>query len=129
MSTNSKESTDGKSLLKSKTYSSQIIKFQSKGTGITTQICFELQAFSFVIIRPLKSKHGTRPLFDFNADQAKGKFDGCISALSGEVSFTVLMNFFNADVTDWEYVVELFQVVAAIEQMPDKLVCFANVFS
>uniref|UniRef100_A0A7S4MS40 Uncharacterized protein n=1 Tax=Odontella aurita TaxID=265563 RepID=A0A7S4MS40_9STRA len=98
-----------------------LLQFKKKGTGIATSVRFELQTFSFVLLRPFSSHTGVRPLFDMNGNQTKGKLDGCLSALSGECSSLVSAFFFNSDNADWEYAIEPFDIVVAIEQMPNEL--------
>lgn len=99
-----------------------LIRYQKKGTGIATQIRAEIHTFSFVLLRAFRSKYGATELLDFNVTQLKGKLEGCLSALSGECTSCLAVNFFNSEVSDWEYAVEPFDVVLAVDQMPNELV-------
>jgi hypothetical protein len=101
---------------------STLIRYQKKGTGIATQIRSEVQKFSFVLLRAYRSYFGAPEFLDFNITQVKGVFDGCVSALSGEISATVCVNFFNSDIEDWEYAVEPFPLSITVEQMPNEVV-------
>jgi hypothetical protein len=101
---------------------SALIRYQKKGTGIATQIRSEIQTFSFVLLRAYRSYFGAPEFLDFNIRHVKGVFDGCVSALSGELSATVCVNFFNSDIEDWEYAVEPFPLSISIEQMPNEVV-------
>jgi hypothetical protein len=49
-----------------------------------------------------------------------------MSALSGDVSAALSVNFFNSKVADWEYVVEPFPVALTMDQMPNELVSFLD---
>jgi hypothetical protein len=100
-----------------------LILYQKKGTGIATRIRAEIQSFSFVLLRAYRSKYGATEFLDFNVQRLKGKLEGCMSALSGEVGGLFSVNFFNSDVADWEYAVEPFDVTLAVDQMPNELVC------
>jgi hypothetical protein len=101
---------------------SSLIRYKKKGTGIATRVRAEVQRFSFVVLRAYNSHFGSPEFLDFNVKEIKGLFDGCMSALSGECTGIVSVNFFNSEVTDWEYVVEPFPLSLAIEQMPNELV-------
>ena len=99
-----------------------LIRYQKKGTGIATRIRAEIQSFSFVLLRAYRSKYGATEFLDFNVQRLKGKLEGCMSALSGEIGGLFSVNFFNSDVADWEYAVEPFDVTLAVDQMPNELV-------
>lgn len=99
-----------------------IIRYQKKGTGIATRVRAEIQAFSFVLLRAYKSFVGAPEFLDFNIKGLKGKLEGCMSALSGEFSAALSVNFYNEVVADWEYVVEPFPFTLTIDQMPNELV-------
>lgn len=99
-----------------------IMRYRQKGTGIATKIRAELQAFSFVLLRAYKSLLGAPEFLDFNVKDLKGKLQGCVSALTGEFTAYMSVNFFNAEVADWEYVVEPFPVTLSLDQMPNELV-------
>jgi hypothetical protein len=51
-----------------------------------------------------------------------------MSALSGDVSATLSVNFFNSKVADWEYVVEPFPVALTMDQMPNELVSILDLY-
>ena len=99
-----------------------LMHFKKKGSGIATRIRAELHSFSFVLMHAFQSMPGIRPFIDFNARQFKGRLEGCLAALSGELSTCLSLNFFNPVVTSWENAIEPFRVVAAIDQMPNELV-------
>jgi hypothetical protein len=101
---------------------SSLIRYQKKGTGIATSIRMEIHAFSFVLLRAYKSRFGAPEFLDFNVRELKVKLEGCMSALSGECSAVFSVNFFNAEVSDWEYAVEPFPFSLGIDQMPNELV-------
>jgi hypothetical protein len=101
---------------------SSLIRYQKKGTGIATNIRFEIQRFSFVLLEAYRSKQGTRPLFEFCFDEFKGSFDGCMTALSGECSAVISINHFNFDLAEWESTMESVDIDLRLEQMPNELV-------
>jgi hypothetical protein len=109
----------GKATQQSKT---SLIRYQKKGTGIATRVRLEIQLFSFVLLKPYRPNIGTIPVFDLNIQVVKGNVEGCMSALSGECSALVSANFFNTEISDWEYTVEPVQMVLSIDQMPNELV-------
>jgi len=104
-----------------------LIRYQKKGTGIATRVRAEIQAFSFVLLRAYKSFVGAPEFLDFNIKNLKGKLEGCMSALSGECSAALSVNFYNEEVSDWEYVVEPFPFTLTIDQMPNELVSLSFV--
>lgn len=99
-----------------------LIRYQKKGTGIATRLRIEVQLISFVLLRTFRQNIGVIPIFDLNVKALKGNVEGCMSALSGEIVALVSANFFNTELGDWEYAVEPFQMVLAIDQMPNELV-------
>lgn len=99
-----------------------LVRYQSKGTGIATRIRVEIHTFSFVLLRAYRSKYGATELLDFNIRRLKGKLEGCMSALSGDCSASLAVNFYNSHVGDWEYAVEPFNVALTVDQMPNELV-------
>jgi hypothetical protein len=101
---------------------SSLIRYQKRGTGIATRVRAEVRAFSFVLLRAYKSLVGAPEFLDFNIQDLKGKLEGCMSALSGECSAALSVNFFNAEVGDWDYALEPFPFTLAIDQMPNELV-------
>lgn len=105
-----------------------LIRYQKKGTGIATRLRLEVQLLSFVLLKAYRPKIGAIPIFDLNVKALKGNVEGCMSALSGEITALVSTNFFNTEVGDWEYAVEPFQMVLSVDQMPDELVGSLNVW-
>ena len=75
-----------------------------------------------MLLRTYKSFLGAPEFLDLNINQLKGKLQGCMSALSGDCSARLSLNFYNADVGDWEHCVEPFDVALSIDQMPNELV-------
>jgi len=112
----------GEPFAKRKSAFSTLIRYQKKGTGIATRLRAEVQTFSFVLLRAYQSHFGAPEFLDFNVKEVKGLFEGVRSALSGECSAFVSVNFFNSEVSDWEYAVEPFPVSLGIDQMPNELV-------
>lgn len=102
---------------------SSITRYRKRGTGIVTNIRVELHAFSFVVLRDFKTKYGAPEFLALNLIGMKVRLGGCLSALSGECSATISVDFFNAEVSDWEYAVEPFPMIISIDQMPNELVC------
>ena len=101
-----------------------LVRYQKKGTGIATRIRAEIHSFSFILLRAYRSKYGATELLDFNIRRLKGRLEGCMSALSGECNASIAVNFYNSEVADWEYAVEPFNVVLAVDQMPNELVSY-----
>lgn len=100
-----------------------LIRYKKSGAGIATSLRLELDSFSFILHRPLSSTVGMiSPLFDFNIEDLKGNLEGCVSALYGDVHAIFAINYFRADVQEWEYVVEPFKLSTAVEQMPNEIV-------
>lgn len=99
-----------------------IIRYQKKGTGIATSIRFEIQGLSFTLLRAYKSFCGAPEFLDFHIEFLKGQLEGCMSALSGELNAILSINFYNADINEWEYVAEPFPVTLSVDQMPNELV-------
>jgi hypothetical protein len=106
----------------SKAAVSSLVKYQKRGTGIATNIRIEFQTFSFVVLRAFQSKYGAPEFLAFKLKELKAKLGGCISALSGECSAGISIDFYNAEVSAWEYAVEPFQINIAVDQMPNELV-------
>lgn len=96
--------------------------YRKRGTGIATSIRMELHAFSFVVLRDFKTKYGAPEFLALNLVDMKARLGGCLSALSGNCSATISVDFFNAEVSDWEYAVEPFPLIVSIDQMPSELV-------
>ena len=101
---------------------SSLIRYQKRGTGIATSIRVEVQTFSFVLLRAFRSKYGAPEFLSFNLRELKSRLGGCMSALSGEGTASISVDFYNSEVSDWEYAVEPFSVVLGIDQMPNELV-------
>ncbi len=100
----------------------KITRYRKQGTGIATNIRMELHSFSFVVLREFKTKYGAPEFLALNLIGLKTRLGGCLSALSGECSATISVNFYNAEVSDWEYAVEPFPMIVSIDQMPNELV-------
>ncbi len=100
------------------------IRYQKKGTGVATRIRVEVQTIAFILLRAYRSKFGATEFLDFNVKTFKGRLEGCMSALSGECSGRLSVNFFNSDAAEWEYVVEPFDITLSIDQMPNELVSY-----
>lgn len=101
---------------------SSIIRYQKKGTGIATRLRVEIQLLSFVLLKTYRPNIGAIPIFDLNVKALKANVEGCMSALTGEIAALVSTNFFNRELGDWEYAIEPFQMILAIDQMPNELV-------
>jgi hypothetical protein len=101
---------------------SSIIRYQKKGTGIATRLRLEIQLLSFVLLRTYRPSIGVIPIFDVNVKALKGNVEGCMSALTGEISALVSTDFFNTELGDWEYAIEPFEMTLSIDQMPNELV-------
>lgn len=101
---------------------SSLFRTKQRGSGVATSIRFEAQLASVVLMH----KHGPsrilRPLLDLHVARAKGKLQGCVSAMSGECSSLMSLEYFNAAKKgDWEPVIEPWYLVLAIDQLPDEL--------
>ncbi len=103
---------------------SSLVRYKKKGTGIATRLSAEVQTFSFVLLQAYTSHSGAPEFLDFNIKEIKATFEGCLSALSGEFSGMISVNFFNSDIRDWEYAVEPFPLIVEVEQMPTEVVSF-----
>ena len=101
---------------------SALVRYQRRGTGIATSIRVEFHTFSFVLLRAFRSKYGTPEFLAFNLKEMKARLGGCMSALSGECTAGISVDFFNAEVSAWEYAVEPFPVTLAVDQMPNEIV-------
>lgn len=99
-----------------------IAAYRKRGTGIATSIRMELHTFSFVVLRDFKTKYGAPEFLALNVIDMKARLGGCLSALSGSCNATISVDFFNAEVSDWEYAVEPFPLIISIDQMPSELV-------
>ena len=101
---------------------SSLVRYQKRGTGIATSIRVEVQTFSFVLLRAFRSKYGAPEFLSFNVREFKSRLGGCLSALSGEGAASISVDFYNSEVSDWEYAIEPFSVVLGVDQMPNELV-------
>jgi hypothetical protein len=108
--------------VRSRQFLVSLIRYQKKGAGIATSIRFEIQRCSLILLEAYRSKQGTRPLFDFRFDAFKGRFGGCMTALSGECNASISVNHFNFDLKEWESTVEVVNIDVSVEQMPNELV-------
>ncbi|KAL3925552.1 MAG: hypothetical protein SGILL_000326 [Bacillariaceae sp.] len=108
---------------------SSLVKYQKSGTGVATNIRIELQRFSFVVLRTFESRYGAPELLSFNLKEAKATLSGCMSALAGESSTKVSVDFYNSEISEWEEVVELFAIKMIVDQMPNELILDASTLS
>ena len=115
-------SKDKQSLKKKKGPLPKFLKQQEKGTGIATNIRVELRSFSFVVLRTFQSKYGAPEFLSFNLEDFKISLNGCVSALSGECESQISVDFYNSEVSDWEYAVEPFPLKLSVDQMPDEMI-------
>jgi len=96
--------------------------YQKRGKGIATDVRIELHSFSFVVLRDFKTKYGAPEFLALKLSNLKSRLGGCVSALSGECSAIISLDFYNAEVSDWEYAVEPFPMKISVDQMPNELV-------
>lgn len=101
---------------------SKFVKYQKRGTGIATNIRVEFQTTSFVVLRAFQSKYGAPEFLALNLKELKAKLGGCVSALSGECSAGISVDFYNSEGGTWDYAVEPFDVALSVDQMPNELV-------
>ena len=99
-----------------------LLRYKKRGTGIVTNFRMEFQTFSFVVLRAYQSKYGAPEFLAFNLKELKARLEGCMSALTGECTAEISIDFFNAEASNWEYAVEPFPVKLSIDQMPNELV-------
>ena len=105
---------------------SSFLKYQTKGTGIATNIRVELQTFSFVVLRTFQSRFGAPEFLSFNLNQFKARLNGCLSALSGECTSQISVGFYNSEVSEWEHAVEPFPLKLSVDQMPNEMILDAS---
>jgi hypothetical protein len=112
------------SLLKGrpKNFLNSIFMYQERGAMVATNIRLQCHSISFILLRPYHSKVGAPEFLSMNIKDFKARFGGCISALSGECSANLSIDFYNDGVSSWEYAVEPFQVILNIDQMPEEVV-------
>lgn len=96
--------------------------YQKRGKGIATDVRIELHSFSFVVLRDFKTKYGAPEFLALKLSNLKSRLGGCVSALSGECSAIISLDFYNAEVSDWEHAVEPFPMKISVDQMPNELV-------
>ena len=96
--------------------------YQKRGKGIATDVRIELHSFSFVVLRDFKTKYGAPEFLALKLSNLKARLGGCVSALSGECSAIISLDFYNAEVSDWEHAVEPFPTKISVDQMPNELV-------
>ena len=101
---------------------SSLVRYQKKGAGIATSVRAEVHAVSFVLLKSFKSYLGSPEFLNFCMSDVKASFEGCVSALTGEASALLSVNYFNSDSIDWEYAIEPVQMVTEVDQMPNELV-------
>ena len=103
--------------------------YHRRGTGIATNIRLELHSFSFVVLRDFQTKYGAPEFLGLKLTDFKARLGGCVSALSGECNAVISVDFYNAEVSDWEYAIEPFPMSISIDQMPNELVSFCRVIT
>ena len=108
---------------------SSLMKHKKHGTGIATNIRVELQNFSFVVLRTFQSKYGAPEFLSFNLKELKARLTGCMSALTGESTAYISMDFFNSEISEWEHAVEPFPMKIQVDQMPNELILDASTTS
>eukprot|EP00804_Cyclotella_cryptica_P006412 CCRYP_014275-RB/>CCRYP_014275-RB protein AED:0.05 eAED:0.05 QI:2525/1/1/1/0.91/0.84/13/302/2635 len=96
-----------------------LVYVKQRGSGIATNVRFDLNRFSFVSIHAFKLAH-KRPFLDLNIDQLKIRLDGVAACLTGELSASLKLSFFHPITLRWEHLIEPFQIHGDIEQMPDE---------
>jgi len=103
-----------------------LIQYKKSGTGIATSMKWELDSISCVVSRPCETQRSPWSygghLFDVLVDDVKGTFDGCVSALYGDVNATFCVNYSCPNSQQWDYIVEPFHLNMAVEQMPNEIV-------
>ena len=103
-----------------------LVQYQKSGTGIATSMKWELDSISCVVSRPCETQRSPWSygghLFDVLVDDVKGTFDGCVSALYGDVNATFCVNYSCPNSQQWDYIVEPFHLNMAVEQMPNEIV-------
>jgi hypothetical protein len=108
---------------------SSLIKYQKRGAGIATNVRVELQKLSFVVLRSFESRYGAPEFLSFNLKETKARLSGCMSALAGECSARISVDFYNSEISDWEEIVEHFSTKMIIDQMPNELILDASTAS
>jgi len=103
-----------------------LLKYQKRGTGIATNIRIELQKFSFVVLRTFQTRYGAPEFLSFNLNQLKATLSGCVSALSGDCTTDISVDFYNSDVNCYEHAVEPFPMKLSVDQMPNELILDAS---
>ena len=106
-----------------------LVRYRKKGTGVATRIRAEILSLSFVVLRSYRTFFGAPEFLDFSLKQVKGLFEGCLSALSGELSCIFSVASYNSNVSDWDHAVEPCALHIGMEQMPNEMVRRCNVIS
>ena len=99
-----------------------LVRYRKKGTGVATRIRAEIHELSFIALRTYKTFFGAPEFLDFSVKQVKGVFEGCLSALSGELSCNFSVASYNSNVSDWDHAVEPCSLHIGMEQMPNEMV-------
>jgi hypothetical protein len=103
-----------------------LTKYHKRGKGIATDVRIELHSFSFVVLRDFKTKYGAPEFLALKLSNLKTRLGGCLSALSGDCSAIISLDFYNAEVSDWEYAIEPFPTKVSFDQMPNEVVKLHN---
>lgn len=93
----------------------QSLKGQERGSLITTSLKFQLQPFSFILLRNFRDRGVTCPLLDIRGE-AYGKVEGCSPTLYGESKIEMSLHFYSNNTSEWEYVIEPASIVIDFEQ-------------
>ena len=95
---------------------------QSRGSGVATNLRFEIQTCKLIFMRKNIISKKSLPFLDIRVSPVKGRFQGCVSAMSGEMNVILAINYFNeAQKCDWEHIIEPVPFVAALDQMPNEV--------
>lgn len=96
---------------------------KGKGLLVATTLKFQLQPFSFVLMKYCKEQQVICPLLDFRGE-AYGKIDGYTSALYGESKLEISLYFFSGNTSDWEHVMEPTSITVDFDEQPNHKVRF-----
>lgn len=94
---------------------------KEKNSFLSTTLNFQLQPFSFLLMRYCSYRGFTCPFLDVRGE-AYGKLEGCAAAFYGECKIEMSLLFFSNNNSDWEHVVEPTSVVFDFEQQPNRSV-------
>lgn len=96
---------------------------KEKDSFIATTISFQLQPFSFVLMKYSSKLDILHPLVNLRAE-VLGKFEGCTSSLFGDLKVETSLYFFGKSSQDWEPIIEPVSVAIECEQQPNHSVSF-----